>query len=290
MKIEADTLSEVQEWLTNAGICVIVSGLGVLFLAGGLYMSYVKIHQLRLEPVPCEITQSTLHETRKGKQSLAVQFTYSWEGRLYVGEQRSGIVSTYLEDKARRVAERLSVGAVDTCYVNPSNPEEVMFRRDDLPWHLVVLATFGGLIMGAFIVFMSLAELLRQTKTICFSAEFRNISKHSAISGLSCFVLAGFSLVSAIRVYRDPELWSVFNPWYLEVVCLGIMSLTLLKNRIWAVLFCHSERCDCGLHQFCRVPLVADASEKASLSLFLSSEFRCDDPASGGAADFFLCG
>lgn len=144
----------------------LVAGLG--FTAVFAFPAYRVLQARSWDPVPCEILESRVatHSGDDGNTySVEIRYRYEAWGATYEGDRYTflgGSSSGY--DGKRRVVERFPAGSEATCWVNPEDPADAVFRRGFTWTYLIGLFPLVFVAVGGGGVAWALRSWVRQRR------------------------------------------------------------------------------------------------------------------------------
>lgn len=148
---------------------------GVFLVAGLGFTAVFAVPTFRVlqarswDPIPCEILESRV-ATHAGEDndtySVEIRYRYQVRGTTYEGDRYTflGGSSSGYEGK-RQVVERFPAGSEATCWVNPEEPAEAVFRRGFTWMYLIVLFPLVFVVIGGGGVAWALRSWVRQRRS-----------------------------------------------------------------------------------------------------------------------------
>lgn len=232
---------------------ILVIFFGIFFLFGaGFFVPFFLLPALRVvearswQPVPCEIVTSGVrtHAGEDGSTySVEALYRYRLGGREYVADryQFLGGASSGRAAKAAAV-ERISAGAVTTCYVDPEDPFDAVIERGFTRDYLFGLLPLVFVLVGAgglgFVIYGA-RSLKREAARPSWPA-----SSSSAAAGpvelepatgrggkLGCAVVVALLWNGIVSLFIAPwlEAWRAGSiDWFLTIVLLPFALIGLL--------------------------------------------------------------
>ena len=174
MTAENHSVEESDEDSGGSG-CVIVTGVALIAIGVWILLSNARSASFADEAkswtkTPCRIVAAELvsqagSNSYKNQPIYRTDFTYAYQvdGKNYVGK-RDAVLETYSRKKdAENRLRALPVGTNTICYVNPSDPSDVILDRSVSVGELLIFWVFGGsaIAMGAWIIVGTIRLLLK---------------------------------------------------------------------------------------------------------------------------------
>ena len=170
MTAENHSVDESDEDSGGSG-CVIVTGVALIAIGVWILLSNARSASVAQEAkswtkTSCRIVAAELVSQAGSDQPVyRTDFTYAYQvdGKSYVGKRDAVLESYSMYSVAQDRLRALPVGTDTICYVNPSDPSDVILDRSVSGGSLLIFWVFGGsaIAMGGWIIVGTIRLLLK---------------------------------------------------------------------------------------------------------------------------------